>query len=72
MKFNVSSKCVPPLVETDNPDNWFHEVQGCGIQCQNPLFSKEDHRSIHNLISILASVCFGVTVITVVSILSNL
>jgi len=54
-------------VDTDNPDNWFYEVQGCGIQCYNPFFTEEEHNSTHNLISILASACFAATLFTVVS-----
>lgn len=67
MKFNTTYKCIPPLIKTDNPDDWFNEVEGCGIQCQDPFFTEEEHKNTHQLILILAGICFGLTVYTTVS-----
>ncbi|KFM68595.1 Smoothened-like protein, partial [Stegodyphus mimosarum] len=67
VKFNTSYKCIPPLVETDNKDNWFHEVEGCGIQCQNPFFTEEEHDNNHFLIKIFAGACFAMGLFAVVT-----
>ncbi|XP_054719184.1 smoothened homolog [Uloborus diversus] len=65
VKFNTSYKCMLPLLETSQPSNWYHEVEGCGIQCQNPFFTAEEHNSIHHLISLIAPICLALNVLSV-------
>ncbi|KAG8181220.1 hypothetical protein JTE90_002902 [Oedothorax gibbosus] len=71
IKFNTTYKCIPPLVETDKPENWFHEVEGCGIQCQDPFFTKEEHEYYHYLSLISCSIGFVLTFFTVLTFLIN-
>uniref|UniRef100_A0A8D0G205 Protein smoothened n=1 Tax=Sphenodon punctatus TaxID=8508 RepID=A0A8D0G205_SPHPU len=67
IKFNSSGQCEAPLVRTDNPKSWYEDVEGCGIQCQNPLFTKHEHREMHIYIAAFSSVTIFCTFFTLVS-----
>ena len=67
LKFNVSSTCERPLVPTDNENSWYEGVDGCGIQCDNPLFTSDEHHRIHVFIAVMGSLCLSSTLFTVVS-----
>ncbi|XP_072858536.2 protein smoothened [Pogona vitticeps] len=64
IKFNNSGQCEPPLVRTDNPKSWYEDVEGCGIQCQNPLFTEKEHREMHVYIAAFSSVTIFCTFFT--------
>lgn len=67
IKFNSSGQCEAPLVRTDNPKSWYEDVEGCGIQCQNPLFTEKEHREMHVYIAAFSSVTIFCTFFTLVS-----
>ncbi|GFQ74707.1 smoothened homolog [Trichonephila clavata] len=67
IKFNTSYKCIPPLKETVNAENWFDDVDGCGIQCQDPFYTEKEHDSIHTLIAFLGGISFITTMTTVMT-----
>lgn len=67
IKFNSSGQCEAPLVRTDNPKSWYEDVEGCGIQCQNPLFTEKEHREMHVYIASFSSVTIFCTFFTLVS-----
>lgn len=67
MKFVYNASCMYPLVRTVNEDSYYEDIDGCGIQCMNPLFTDTEHRSLHIFIGIVASLCLISTLITVVS-----
>ena len=67
IKFNTSSSCVPPLITTTNEKSWYPDVDGCGVQCQNPLFTESDHDHAHAFIAIVGSICVVCTLFAVVS-----
>lgn len=67
IKFNSSGRCEAPLVRTDNPKSWYEDVEGCGIQCENPLFTENEHREMHVYIAIFSSVTIFFTFFTLVS-----
>uniref|UniRef100_A0A6I8RXK0 Protein smoothened n=1 Tax=Xenopus tropicalis TaxID=8364 RepID=A0A6I8RXK0_XENTR len=71
VKFNSSGQCEAPLVRTDNPKSWYEDVEGCGIQCQNPLFTKKEHREMHVYIAIFSSVTIFCTFFTLATFLSD-
>ncbi|KAM4747852.1 protein smoothened [Rhinophrynus dorsalis] len=71
IKFNSSGQCEAPLVRTDNPKSWYEDVEGCGIQCQNPLFTKKEHREMHVYIAIFSSVTIFCTFFTLATFLSD-
>ncbi|KAJ8416413.1 hypothetical protein AAFF_G00357010 [Aldrovandia affinis] len=54
IKFNTSGHCEAPLVKTDNENSWYEDVEGCGIQCDNPLFTEEEHSDMHTYIAFSA------------------
>lgn len=57
MKFNLTGQCLKPLVHTDSVGDYYKEIEGCGIQCKDPLYSDDEHRQIHKLIGWGASIC---------------
>ncbi|XP_018421483.1 PREDICTED: smoothened homolog [Nanorana parkeri] len=71
MKFNSSGQCEAPLVRTDNPKSWYEDVEGCGIQCENPLFTQKEHREMHVYIAIFSSVTIFCTFFTLATFLSD-
>ncbi|XP_029471308.1 smoothened homolog isoform X2 [Rhinatrema bivittatum] len=71
IKFNSSGRCEAPLVRTDNPKSWYEDVEGCGIQCQNPLFTETEHREMHVYIASFSSVTVLCTFFTLVTFVSD-
>ncbi|RWS05379.1 smoothened-like protein, partial [Dinothrombium tinctorium] len=61
LKFNSSGvRCSLPLVGTDDSNIWYQDIEGCALQCYDPLYSHEDHRKIETFIfrgSILSFLC---------------
>lgn len=71
IKFNSSGQCEAPLVRTDNPKSWYEDVEGCGIQCQNPLFTEREHREMHDYIAAFSSVTVFCTFFTLATFVSD-
>ncbi|XP_063227815.1 protein smoothened isoform X2 [Bacillus rossius redtenbacheri] len=71
LKFNTMGRCVEPLVQTDNAATFYEGVDGCGVQCHDPLFTDDERRQIHTLVAWAASVCFGLNLFTVATFLIN-
>lgn len=67
IKFNSSGQCEAPLVRTDNPKSWYEDVEGCGIQCQNPLFTEAEHQDMHSYIAVFGAITGLCTLFTLVS-----
>lgn len=67
IKFNSSGQCEAPLVRTDNPKSWYEDVEGCGIQCQNPLFTEAEHQDMHSYIAAFGAITGLCTLFTLVS-----
>lgn len=69
LKFNTSdSHCEYPLVETYRSSMYHYpDIEGCELQCHDPMFSMDEHRQIHNLIKWLATLCFICNLFTIVS-----
>ncbi|KAG1695552.1 Ubiquitin carboxyl-terminal hydrolase 20 [Nymphon striatum] len=53
LRFNSTGRCEKPLVRTENPISWYEGVEGCGIQCENPLFTTEEHQDMHLFIKVV-------------------
>ncbi|XP_068128728.1 protein smoothened [Hyperolius riggenbachi] len=71
LKFNSSGTCETPLVRTDNSKSWYEDVEGCGIQCENPLFTKTEHREMHVYIAVFSSVTIFCTFFTLATFVSD-
>lgn len=67
IKFNTSGQCEAPLVKTDIQASWYKDVEGCGIQCDNPLFTEDEHSDMHGYIAIFGSITLLCTFFTLVS-----
>uniref|UniRef100_A0A182TC12 Protein smoothened n=1 Tax=Anopheles maculatus TaxID=74869 RepID=A0A182TC12_9DIPT len=64
MKFNATGQCQKPLVAADLPSNYYKEIDGCGVQCKDPLYTDDEHRQIHKLVAWGASVCLAFNIFT--------
>lgn len=65
-KFN-KSECEKPLMATSNPTSWYEGVEGCGLQCMNPLFNQQEHDEMHTFIAVWASITAVCTLFAMVS-----
>ena len=52
VKANDTKSCFHPLVQTKNEISWYPYVDGCGLQCENVLFTEADHAHAHIFIAI--------------------
>lgn len=52
---------------TDNAQAFYEAVEGCGIRCQNPLLTEDEHRQIHQLIAWAGTICLLFNLFTVVN-----
>lgn len=66
LKFNTSGQCEAPLVKTDIQSSWYKDVEGCGIQCDNPLFTEEEHNDMHAYIAYFGTITLLCTFFTLV------
>ncbi|XP_077196532.1 protein smoothened [Paroedura picta] len=71
IKFNSSGQCEAPLVRTDNPKSWYEDVEGCGIQCQNPLFTEKEHHEMHGYIAAFSLVTIFCTFFTLATFVAD-
>lgn len=58
MKFNITGKCLEPLVSTEITSSYYDGIEGCGLQCKDPLYTDDEHRQIHKLVAWGAIICF--------------
>uniref|UniRef100_A0A8C9SW50 Protein smoothened n=1 Tax=Scleropages formosus TaxID=113540 RepID=A0A8C9SW50_SCLFO len=71
IKFNTSGNCEAPLVKTDNQKSWYKNVEGCGIQCNNPLFTEEEHSDMHVYIAAFGSITLLCTFFTLATFVAD-
>ncbi|CAB1346225.1 unnamed protein product [Coregonus sp. 'balchen'] len=71
LKFNTSGYCEAPLVKTDVQASWYKDVEGCGIQCNNPLFTDEEHSDMHAYIAVFGTVTLLCTFFTLATFLAD-
>ena len=57
MKFNLTGQCLKPLVEAEDVANSYKDIEGCGLECKDPLYTDDEHRQIRKLIGWGASIC---------------
>ncbi|XP_066159357.1 protein smoothened isoform X1 [Euwallacea fornicatus] len=57
MKFNLTGHCMEPLIETDNPEWYFKDIEGCGLHCMDARYTESEHNQIHQLITYGAIIC---------------
>ncbi|EEB12552.1 class D atypical G-protein coupled receptor GPRsmo1, putative [Pediculus humanus corporis] len=69
LRSNLSGECISPLIATDNADSYYDVVNGCGIQCEDPLITKNEYEQIHKMIGWGATASLFCNLFTVVSFL---
>lgn len=50
VKFNTTGECAAPLVATDAAGSYYADIEGCGVQCQDPLYTDDEHRQAHSFV----------------------
>ncbi|KAJ8021011.1 Smoothened-like [Holothuria leucospilota] len=71
VELNETGGCELPLVATDNERSWYEHVEGCGVQCQNVLFTTGEHNKMHIFIAVLASLCLVLTFFTLATFIAD-
>ncbi|XP_034434065.1 smoothened homolog [Hippoglossus hippoglossus] len=71
LKFNTSGQCEAPLVKTDIQSSWYKDVEGCGIQCDNPLFTVSEHNDMHVYIAYFGTITLLCTFFTLATFLAD-
>ena len=69
LKFNSSGQCMRPLVAADSPANYYQGIDGCGVQCKDPMYTDDEHQQIQKLIAwggVLCMICNLFTIFTFV------
>ena len=61
------TNCPVPLVNTEDEESWYEGIHGCGIQCENPIFTSEEHGRIRRFIGAFGTLSILCTAFTVVS-----
>ncbi|CAG2254965.1 SMO [Mytilus edulis] len=69
LDFNTEGSCISPLVRTEDPESWYDYAEGCGVQCQNPLYTDSEHDQVHAIIAVFGSICLVCTLFTVLTFL---
>uniref|UniRef100_T1ISZ0 G-protein coupled receptors family 2 profile 2 domain-containing protein n=1 Tax=Strigamia maritima TaxID=126957 RepID=T1ISZ0_STRMM len=70
VKFNSSTaRCAAPLVNSDHELSWIDGVEGCGLPCNNPLFTDAEHHHLRSFIIIVGSICLSCSLFAVVTFL---
>lgn len=69
LRSNLSGECISPLIATDNTDSYYDVVNGCGVQCEDPLITKNEYDQIHKMIGWGATVSLFCNLFTVVNLL---
>ena len=64
---NTNGKCHPPLVPTNYSLAVFEGIDGCGLPCRDPLYTHEEQKQIHTLITWAAYTCLMFNMFTIVS-----
>lgn len=63
----TDNNCPPQLVHTKDSAGWFEKIHGCGVPCENPIFTEEEHGRIRRFIGAFGSLSMLCTAFTVVS-----
>ena len=54
-------------METDNNLAFVDGVDGCGLPCNSPLFTNEEHKQVQRFTQTLAAMCLASNLFAVVS-----
>lgn len=65
MKFNISGECLSPLVDVEDISNSYKDIEGCGIECKDPLYTEDEHRQIRKLVGWGASICLALHIFAI-------
>ncbi|KAL1441946.1 hypothetical protein MTO96_008160 [Rhipicephalus appendiculatus] len=55
IKFNMTSRCLEPLLGTPRETSWYPEVEGCGIGCRHPLLTEDERTSMRTFVGVIVA-----------------
>ncbi|XP_055858335.1 protein smoothened isoform X2 [Episyrphus balteatus] len=58
MKFNSTGTCLEPLVPAESVASYYPGIEGCGVQCKDPLYTDNEHSQINKMIGWGVTLCF--------------
>ncbi|XP_055918945.1 protein smoothened [Eupeodes corollae] len=58
MKFNSTGTCLEPLVPAESAASYYPGIEGCGVQCKDPLYTDNEHSQINKMIGWGVTLCF--------------
>ncbi|KAK5641587.1 hypothetical protein RI129_010134 [Pyrocoelia pectoralis] len=67
VKFNMTGFCMEPLVRVDRADLAYPDIDNCGLQCKDVLYTDEEHRQIQKLMIYCAIICIILNLFTIVT-----
>ncbi|CAI9739644.1 smoothened homolog [Octopus vulgaris] len=67
--FNSTGVCSWPLINTNNSATWYGDIEGCGLQCKNPLYTDRQHNQVHVFIAVLGTLSLLSSLFTVLTFL---
>ncbi|XP_059620467.1 protein smoothened [Phlebotomus argentipes] len=67
IKYNVTGQCLKPLIPADTSANYFGNIDGCGLECKDPLYTDDEHKQIHKFIAYGASICLVANLFAIVT-----
>lgn len=67
LKFNSTGQCIRPLVTAESPANYYKGIDGCGVQCKDPMYTDDEHNAIQKLIGWGATICLLFNLFTILT-----
>ncbi|XP_025831873.1 protein smoothened [Agrilus planipennis] len=67
VKFNLTGFCMEPLVKTEHSDWFYKEIEYCGLQCKDVLYTENEQQQIHKLVGYCVLICISLNTFTIVT-----
>lgn len=61
--------CLKPLIHVDDTIGVFDGIDGCGKQCEDPLYTTDEHKEIHSFVAWGAGICGAFNLFTIITFL---
>lgn len=72
MSFNDNVSCSFPLTSTTNEASFYKSIDGCGEQCENAVYSRQELRYVYSFIGVFGFCTLLSTMLAAVSASTNL
>lgn len=65
VKFNTIGQCMAPLVAAESAASYYKNIEGCGLQCKDPLYVDDEHKSTQCLMLWGIGICLTLNILTI-------